>query len=798
MLKFPVFVLICFWSLFFHEINAQIEEVQHSARINQLLFSGQLVDAESEIQKLLADTSVSTAFQSELYTLRGFVYKIRGDVEQALVYWKKANALRNQLYKKGDYRLAWNYALLSSYHYEKIHHLQAKAFADSCRLLIQNLTTEQQLEIDIYRIWNILAQSDKLLATYDGYEYDKWHPVYSEVWRLYERSVEFQLAHQTPRHHLAKTYHLLGNAYQDMIGRGYQTPGKEQEGEQFFASANKYYNRALNIWAELYDDTHYEKALTHFVQAMSYWRVPIERQPEKYSASNKHFEKALNAWGISDSTNEELLRAIPNKIDLLMCLRVYSVNLIDVFHQTENPEYFDRLIQLNTIATSLWKIIHGEFTSKHINQYLATYHLIPYNLTYYLELEKQRLGRDFSLEKMFSANQRLKYFDLIKYSDGETRPKTHLSLQQLQQQLKPGECFLDLFLYLSKQNIVMAIFPDTVVTHSLPFPIRPRIKSLNASIINPDYNSYCENALSLYADMFGEIDFTGINKLYICPYGETNNIPFDALLCSDEGIDSKDYRKLDYFINRFETEYVLSSATFQSKPDTMPFSLALYAPAALANSSFSELPFSRQLAKTAEQQKWGKAFTDSVIDIAQLFNTPASVVHLSTHGLIEPDHSEYSELVLGHTRLRLNEVYQHKINSHLVVLNACNSSRGIVFTDDGVHGFTRAFFSAGARSVLSNLWEVDDKTSNRIMGEFYQHLRQGETSSSALRQAKHAHIAQAANSNQAAPYYWAGHWLVGRDIVFESEVLSEPFRFWQMAAVGLIVAITLGIWWRKR
>lgn len=384
--------------------------------IERLIHTGHIDSAETRLNNLLTDTTLSKILKTELYTLSGNIQKIRGDIEKALHFWEKSNALRSQLYPSFDYHLAWNYALLSNYHYEKIHTLQAKAYADSCRALITELTTEQQLEIEIYRIWNILAQSDKQQAGYDGHDNHNWYAVYTKIWTQYEHSVEFQLIHGTPRHHLAKTYHLLGNAYQDIIPWMYEIPENTKEGYRIFATAHHNYDKALDIWSELYGKNHYQAALTHFVQAMSYWKILIEKHPEKYPDSNRHFEKALNAWGMNDTITKKLLRDIPNKINLLMCLKVYSENLIYAFHRTENRDYFDRVVELNEHAISLWEIIYETFTSGHTNQFLATYQLIPYNITYYIELEKQRLGIDYSLEKMFAANQRLKYFDLIRHS----------------------------------------------------------------------------------------------------------------------------------------------------------------------------------------------------------------------------------------------------------------------------------------------------------------------------------------------------------------------------------------------
>ena len=39
----------------------------------------------------------------------------------------------------------------------------------------------------------------------------------------------------------------------------------------------------------------------------------------------------------------------------------------------------------------------------------------------------------------------------------------------------------------------------------------------------------------------------------------------------------------------------------------------------------------------------------------------------------------------------------------------------------------RVFLPAGARSVLVNLWPIDDEATMMFMKSFYQHLREGNT-----------------------------------------------------------------------
>jgi CHAT domain-containing protein len=72
-------------------------------------------------------------------------------------------------------------------------------------------------------------------------------------------------------------------------------------------------------------------------------------------------------------------------------------------------------------------------------------------------------------------------------------------------------------------------------------------------------------------------------------------------------------------------------------------------------------------------------------------------------------------------------------------------------------GLVRSFFYAGARSVLSSLWEVSDQASAALMRCFYGQLGRQAGKAQALRQAKLSLL----ESKYGHPFYWAGFILHG-------------------------------------
>ena len=88
----------------------------------------------------------------------------------------------------------------------------------------------------------------------------------------------------------------------------------------------------------------------------------------------------------------------------------------------------------------------------------------------------------------------------------------------------------------------------------------------------------------------------------------------------------------------------------------------------------------------------------------------------------------------------------------LVTLSACDTGVGQVRIGEGVYGLRRAFFLAGAETLVMSLWPVSDLATRQMMTAYYSGLKAGRGRGDALRQAQ---LSLMARPGRRHPFYWA-------------------------------------------
>lgn len=98
-----------------------------------------------------------------------------------------------------------------------------------------------------------------------------------------------------------------------------------------------------------------------------------------------------------------------------------------------------------------------------------------------------------------------------------------------------------------------------------------------------------------------------------------------------------------------------------------------------------------------------------------------------------------------------------------VVLSGCDTGLGVVQSGEGVLGLRRAFLEAGAHTVITSLWPVEDEAARRWMTALYRaRFHNGQSTAAALHRADVEMLRQRRAAGQSThPFYWASFIAVG-------------------------------------
>lgn len=149
---------------------------------------------------------------------------------------------------------------------------------------------------------------------------------------------------------------------------------------------------------------------------------------------------------------------------------------------------------------------------------------------------------------------------------------------------------------------------------------------------------------------------------------------------------------------------------------------------------------------------------------ASINNNPFNVLHLATHGQFS-SRAEDTFVLAADGPINVNQfddlLRQRETRQdnpiELLVLSACQTAVG---DDRATLGLAGVAVRAGARSTLASLWNIGDRSTSILIGEFYRELAQGNvTKAEALRRAQVTLLRD--YPNYARPTYWAPYVLVG-------------------------------------
>jgi len=354
-----------------------------------------------------------------------------------------------------------------------------------------------------------------------------------------------------------------------------------------------------------------------------------------------------------------------------------------------------------------------------------------------------------------------------------------LPLGTVEQHLQPSEVLVEYVATQSRFYAIVVTRESARLVRLLPTPEITMLASTFLEAVRSKQTGIQEGS-ALYTALFASI--SGIDThshLIVVPDGPLYSIPFAAL------VDQQGRR----FIETHAIVRAPSASThvLLQEPTTATAEGLLAVGGVMYNSDITRiaklrgyegeplgnLPGSRDEALAAASALGPLMKTDLLLDrdatetafkSAQL--SAREVIHLGVHGTASPDDAEKAALVFLSDPtadedgiLEVPEIVRLHLRSDLVVLSACDTAMGMLQGEEGVSNLARAFLLAGARTVVSTLWSIDDSFSATLMKNFYTALANGRSKSDALVSAQRTVLHRF--SETAVPYYWAGYVIEG-------------------------------------
>ena len=299
--------------------------------------------------------------------------------------------------------------------------------------------------------------------------------------------------------------------------------------------------------------------------------------------------------------------------------------------------------------------------------------------------------------------------------------------------------------------------------------------------------NYSSAAVKLYNTLLAPLKSGLSKKVIIIPDAVLGYVPFEALLTKAPSR-SDALRTYQYLLQEHQISYCYSwslllemrlkkhklepseqllamAPFFLPKTDTAAFNSQMQTKN--SRNRLVELPHSGPEIDTICSLFKGQALYGLAASLNTFLNlaTKYRILHLSTHGKTDDHLADYAYLAFGmqdalanDQKLYTKDLYNLSLNADLVVLSACETATGKLHEGEGIISLARAFAYAGAKSIVTTLWQVNEESSKDLFISFYRYLANDlqMDKDEALHLAKLDFLKKAQKPELLHPFFWAG------------------------------------------
>lgn len=329
-----------------------------------------------------------------------------------------------------------------------------------------------------------------------------------------------------------------------------------------------------------------------------------------------------------------------------------------------------------------------------------------------------------------------------------------------------------------------------------------------------DAKAFYEQGLAFYQDLIaplGELP----ERLIIVPAGALATLPFEPMVTAE--VDQPtNYQTHPYLVQKHAISYNYSATLWQemkerkgpkAKKELLAFAPEFGQGAAsfVRGRRFALSPLTynkREVERVREIWGEGDIFMgqEATEDKFKALGEDYKIIHFATHGMANDQDPDFSLLAfteiadsIENEFLYVSDIYNMQLKADLVVLSACETALGELNEGEGSISLARSFSYAGAKSIFTTLWSVNDQATSALVENFYYNLKQGMPKDQALQKAKTMFLA-AGNHETSHPFLWSPYILIG-----DSQPMNSPSSLWAygLGAAGVLL-LGGGFLWIKR
>lgn len=432
-------------------------------------------------------------------------------------------------------------------------------------------------------------------------------------------------------------------------------------------------------------------------------------------------------------------------------------------------------------------------------------------------------------------------FDSLNLVIQDRYPQYHQMRNQIEvldqgqlQTLLPAEVTLLSYVLLDRTIAVFAISRDSfgyqilrpkVDVSDLVYGLQKAVVSksrMKNSSLKMEVDSMSNMAHQLYLELIQPLEQEGwlTEKLIIVPESALGYIPFGMLLKHPPSPE-KTTGGVSYLLRDHSLSYAYSASMLlemqQRKYQPKQKGVLAFAPSFTSDSIETPEPQALETVRSSlgelfyNQQEVEKIST--IVPSEVFLNQQAtkenfvenankySILHLATHSKANDRLGDQAYLAFTglegeeeNEMLFNSDLYNLELNADMVVLSGCETGIGELHNAEGIISLARGFSYAGAKSIVSSLWNVNDASTEEIMVNYYTNLAAGLAKDEALRSAQLTFMDN--YQGDAHPFYWAPFIVIGDTVPLQFGNGSN----WNLlkGALGLFAMLMVLLWAIKR